>query len=74
MFNKNCSKYVIPSKYLAIDKTLYPMRHQIAFREYKPKKPQSYGSFLKSINDSRFTFTYNAAPYAGQPENGDGPY
>ena len=27
MFNKNCSKYVIPSEYLAIDEMLYPMRH-----------------------------------------------
>ena len=27
MFNKNCSKYVIPVEYLAIDETLYPMRH-----------------------------------------------
>ena len=33
MFNKNCSKCVIPSEYLAIDETLYPMRHQIAFRQ-----------------------------------------
>ena len=72
MFNKNCSKYVIP--YLAIDKTLYPMRHQISFRQYNPKKPYKYGLFLRSINDLRFPFTYKAALYASQPENGDGPY
>ena len=74
MFNKNCSKYVISSEYRAIDKKLYPMRHQIAFRQYNPKRPHKYGLLLKSINDSRFPFTYKAAPYANKPENGDGPY
>ena len=71
MLNKN---FVIPSEYLAIAKTLYHMRHQIAFRQYNPKKLHKYGLLLKSINDSRFHFTYKAAPYAGKPENGDGPY
>ena len=66
MFNKNCSKYVIPSEYLAIDETLYPMRHQIAFRQYNPKKPHKYELLLKSINDSSFSFTCKAAPYAGK--------
>ena len=74
MFNKNCSKFVIPSEYLAIDETLYPTRHEIAFRQYNPKKPHKYGVLLKSINDSRFPFTYEAAPYAGKPQNGDGTY
>ena len=32
MFNKNCSNYVIPSEYLAINETFYPMMYQIAFR------------------------------------------
>ena len=73
MFNKNCSKYVTPSEYLAIDGILYPKRHQIAFRQYNPKKPHKYWLLLKSINDSRFPFTYKAAPYAGKLENGDGP-
>ena len=74
MFNKNCSKFVIPSEYLAIDERLYPTRHEIAFRQYNPKKPHKYGLLLKSINDSRFPFTYKAAPYSGKPENGDGLY
>ena len=33
LFNKN-----IPSKFMSIDETLYPMRHQIAFHQYNPKK------------------------------------
>ena len=74
MFNKNCSKYVIPFEYLATNGTLYPTRHEIAFRQYNPKEPHKYGLLLKSINDSRFPFTDEAAPYAGKPENGDGPY
>ena len=31
MFNSNTSEYLLPSLYLLIDETLYPMRHQIAF-------------------------------------------
>ena len=54
--------------------TLYPMRHQIAFRQYNPNKPHRYGMLIKSLNDSRFPFTYKAAPYASKPEQGDGPY
>ena len=50
MFNKNCSKNVIPSKYLAIDETLYFMRHQIAFRQYCLEKPHKYGLLLISIS------------------------
>ena len=34
IFNSNCAKYLVPSEYMAIDETLYPMRHQIAFRQY----------------------------------------
>ena len=39
MFNSNTSKYLLPSLYLLIDETLYPMRHQIAFQQYTPSKP-----------------------------------
>ena len=74
MFDKNCSKYVIPAEYIAINETLYPMRHQIAFRQYNGKKPHKYILILKSIHDSCFHFTYKAAPYVEKPENGDGPY
>ena len=49
------------------------MRHQIAFRQYNPRNPHKYGLLLNSIDDSRFAFTYKAAPYAGKPENYNGP-
>ena len=39
LFNSSWSKYVVPSVYLSIDNTLYPMQHQIAFRQYNPNKP-----------------------------------
>ena len=32
----NCSKYLVPMLYMTIDETLYPMRPQIAFRQYNP--------------------------------------
>ena len=50
------------------------MRHQIVFRQYNPNKLQKYGLLLKSINNSRFPFTYKADPYAGESDIDDGPY
>ena len=73
-FTRNCMKHVIPSEYLAIDETLYPMRTQISMKQYNDKKPTKYGLLFRSINDSRFSYTYNTLAYAGKPEAGHGPY
>ena len=62
MFNSNTSKYLLPSLYLSIDETPYPMRHQIAFRQYNPSKPHRYGLLLKSLNDAPFPYTCKACP------------
>ena len=62
MFNKNCSKYVIPCEY------------SVQTVQSKETSQIKYRLLLKSINDSRFPFTYKAAPYSGKPENGDGLY
>ena len=74
MFNSNTSKYLFPSLYLSIDETLYPMRHQIAFRQYNPSKPYRYGLLLKSPNVVSFLYMYKACAYGGTPEKGEGPY
>ena len=74
LFNSNLGKYVAPSEYLTIDETLYPMRHQIAFRQYNPNMPHKYGVLLKPLNDARFPYTYKALPYAAKPTAGDGPF
>ena len=74
MFNSSTSKYLLPSLYLSIDETLYPMRHQIPFRQYNPSKPHGYGLSLKSLSDASFPCTYKACPYAGKPEKGEGLY
>ena len=37
-FNNNCGKHLVPSDYLSIDETLYPMRTQIGLRQYNPDK------------------------------------
>lgn len=74
MFNSNLSKFMIPSAYFSIDETLYPMCHQIAFRQYNPNKPHHYGLLLKSLNDATKPFTYKAVPYARKPADGTGHY
>ena len=74
IFDSNLSKHVAPSEYFSIDETLYPMRQQIACRQFNPKKPHRYGLLLNSLNDARFPYTCKAAPYAAKPKAGDGPY
>ena len=74
MFNSDTSKYLLPSLYLSIDESLYPMRHQIAFRQYNPSKPHRYGLLFKSINDALSPYTYKVCHYAGKPEKGEGQY
>ena len=67
LYNTNLGKYVAASEYLTIDETLYPMRHQIAFRQYNPSKPHRYGLLWKSLNDARYPYTYKSIPYAAKP-------
>ena len=62
------------SEYLSIDKTLYLMRHQIAFCQYNSKKPYRYGLLWKLLTDARFPYTYKSVPYAEKPQTGDGPH
>ena len=57
LFNSNHGRYVAPSEYLTFGETLYPMQHQIAFRQYNPNKPHKYGVLLKSLKDARFSYT-----------------
>ena len=74
IFNRNCMKHVIPSEYLSIDETLYPMRTQVRIKQYNPNKRAKYGLLFKSLNDARFPHTYQSLPYAGKPAAGEGPY
>ena len=53
LFNNECSKHVVPSDYLCIDETLFPMRNQIAFKQYNKNKQAKYGLLIKSLNSSR---------------------
>ena len=50
------------------------MKQQIAFPQYNPNKPHCYGLVLKSLNDTRFPYTYKVVLYAVKPKTGDGPY
>ena len=52
----------------------YILLHQIAFRQYNPKKPHKYAVLLKSLNDARFLYTYKALSHAAKPTAGDGPF
>ena len=73
-FNDNLRKYLPPSEYELLDETLYPMCHQIVFRQYNPKKPHHYGILFKCLNDARYPYTYKPVPYASKPKSGQGPY
>ena len=73
-FSKNCSQWLAPPIYLAIDETLYPTRARIGFRQYIHNKPKKYGINFKSINSVEFPYTHSIVVAAGKPENGDGPH
>ena len=74
MFNLNCMKHVVPSEFLSLDETQYPMRNQISIKQYNANKPAKYGLLFKSINDARYPYTSQSLVYSGKPENGDGPH
>ena len=74
LFNNSIDQVLFPSEFLTIDETLYPMRHQIAFKQFNPFKPAKYGILFKSINDARFPFTYKVSVYASKPTAGTGDY
>ena len=74
LFNSNLGKHVASKEYLTIDETLYPMRHQIVFRQYNPNKPHKYGALLKLLSNAHFLYTYKALPYAAKPIASDGPF
>ena len=66
--NKNFAKILIPEDYLSLDETLYPMRNQVAFKQFNPDKPAKYGVLFKSINCARYPYTYQTHVYCGKPE------
>ena len=66
--NINFAKSLIPEDYLSLDETLYPMRTQVAFKQFNPDKPAKYGILFKSINCARYPYTYQTHVYCGKPE------
>ena len=62
-YNEDCGKFLIPDDYLPLDKTLYPTRTQISFKQFNPSKPAKYGMLYKSINACRYPFTFSTAVY-----------
>ena len=66
-FNNNCGKSIILGDLLSIDKTLYPMRSKVEFKQFKPNKPAMYGLLFKSINVSCYPQPFVSAPYCGRP-------
>ena len=65
-FDDNCSRYFTPGQFLSFDKMLYPMRHQIAFRQYNLDKPAKYSVIFKSLNSTGLLFLYHIVVFAGK--------
>ena len=74
MFNEQSMTCLRACEYLSLDETLYPMRTQIAFKQYNPNKPAKYGLLFKSINAAKYPYTYITAPYAGKPQEEGGKF
>ena len=74
LFNTQCMTCIRADDYLSLDETLYPMRTQVAFKQFNPNKPAKYGLLFKSINGARYPYTFVTAPYAGKPQEEGGDY
>ena len=59
-----------PGDYLALDETLFPVRTQISFKQFKPSKPAKYGLLFKSVNAARYPYAFISSPYSGKPTEG----
>ena len=51
-----------------MDGTLCPARTQISFKQYNSDKPAKYGVLFKSLNSTRYPYTYQIHVYSGKPE------
>ena len=59
--NNQCTLVLAPGDYLSLDKTLYPMRTKISFKQFNPSKPaKKVRSFklFKSVNAARYPYTF----------------
>ena len=65
-FNTNCGKHVVPDDFLSLDETLYPMRTQIAFKQFNPIKPAKYGCCLNQ-SMPHVSPSLLSPVYAGKP-------
>ena len=63
-----------PGDYLSLDKTLYPMRTQISFKQFNLRKPTKYGLLFKSVNATRYPYAFISSPYSGKPTEEGGQY
>ena len=57
-----------------MDETLYPMRSNVAFKQYNTDKPAKYGVLFKSLNDARHSYTYRSLVYAGKSNKQPSPF
>ena len=48
-FNNQYMLVVAPGDYLSLYETLYPMRTQISFKQFKLNKPAKYGAFFSNL-------------------------
>ena len=76
-FSNNCGKSIILDNLLSTDKMLYPMRNKVVFKQFNPNKPAKYGLLFKSINASRYPYSFVSVLYCrksvGEPTEEDKP-
>ena len=73
-FNNQGMLVLAPGDYLSLDETLYLMQTQISFKECNPSKPEKYGLLFKSVNATRYPYTFISSPYSGKPTEEGGQY
>ena len=73
-FNNQCMLVLAPGDCLSLDETLYPMRTQISSKQFNSSKTAMQGLLSKSVNATRYCYTFISSPYSGKPTKKGGKY
>ena len=73
-FNNQCMLVLAPGDYLSLDGTLYLIRTQMSFKQFKPSKPAKYGLLFKSVNATRYPYIFISSPYSRKHTEEGGQY
>ena len=55
---------------MCIDEMLYPIKNEISFKQYNPRRPAKYNLLFKSTTAVAYAFMHLIISYCGIPNEG----